>query len=447
MAHGVGGRAHVLARDRRGIRGAEGVSAFTSLGFWWLGRDHPLYQVVAFRDFRREAAVYVRVPRLADLLSRLRPALERRLAASPLAGHSADLRLGFYRSGVRLRIEEGTLTHAEEWTPPFDTIGQEPSYGGVSVFNPNGSSVSPPPYGFSGCPPYTGIPEPLTGCAQRVQDVAVDQQNNIWLASYENGLVVVFPGGLQPDGTIPPAISAPIPDGFKPFGIAIAPDGTAWVTASSGLWAYTASNLSRFRFKDGQLTCVHSRRFGRALKGLAIDSQGNVWVPSGGDDVVFLLDSEGKHCGRYKGGGIDGPWGVAVDGNDNIWVANFGKMLPCADYTDAAISCLAGAIQETRPEGFEIGEAISPPTGYTLPTGGAQVRLRNGDPLYGKDEPPCHSPLMRLTNVAIDRAGNVWAVNNWKPNFNTDFSPKRGNPGGDGIVIFVGLAKPPKPQS
>ena len=50
---------------------------------------------------------------------------------------------------------------------------------------------------------------------------------------------------------------------------------------------------------------------------------------------------------------------------------------------------------------------------------------------------------MRMTSVTIDAAGNVWAVNNWKPRFGTDFEPKHGNPGGDGIVIFVGLAKPP----
>ena len=55
---------------------------------------------------------------------------------------------------------------------------------------------------------------------------------------------------------------------------------------------------------------------------------------------------------------------------------------------------------------------------------------------------------MRQTNCVIDQAGNVWVCNNWKPDFNLDFSPEDGNPGGDGIVIFVGLAKPPaKPNS
>ena len=39
-----------------------------------------------------------------------------------------------------------------------------------------------------------------------------------------------------------------------------------------------------------------------------------------------------------------------------------------------------------------------------------------------------------------DRAGNVWTLNNYKPNFDIDLV----NPGGDGILIFVGLAPPPR---
>jgi sugar lactone lactonase YvrE len=309
-----------------------------------------------------------------------------------------------------------------------------PAKGSASLFNSEGKSISPS--------------EGYVGGTWRVQDIVVDQDNNLWLASNNNALVVVFPNtqlhgdiwGPDPNR----AVSAPIDDDFGPFGIAIAKDGSAWVTSSAGLWAYTESNLSRFRYENGQLTKVYCRKFGRGMKGLAIDSMGNIWVPSGGDDVVYLLNSEGEHISRFKGGGINGPWAVAIDGNDNVWVANFGKMLPCADYTHAAVSVLAGANAETRPEGFEIGEAISPPTGYTLPTAGAQVRLRTGEPLYGDGKEPCYSPLMRMTNVSIDQAGNVWAINNWKPNFNTDASAKTGNPGGDGIVIFVGLAKPPK---
>lgn len=48
--------------------------------------------------------------------------------------------------------------------------------------------------------------------------------------------------------------------------------------------------------------------------------------------------------------------------------------------------------------------------------------------------------MMRQTSVKIDAAGNVWTINNWKPRFDVDATE---NPGGDGIIIFVGLAPPP----
>ena len=92
---------------------------------------------------------------------------------------------------------------------------------------------------------------------------------------------------------------------------------------------------------------------------------------------------------------------------------------------------------------MKTGDPISPSTGFTLPSAGSEVLLHNGDPLYGPAGPPCFSPLMRLTKTAIDQAGNVWAMNNWKPDFAVDVLS---NPGGDGAVIFVGLAPPVKTQ-
>lgn len=46
---------------------------------------------------------------------------------------------------------------------------------------------------------------------------------------------------------------------------------------------------------------------------------------------------------------------------------------------------------------------------------------------------------MRITSANMDMAGNVWAANNWKPEGIADLLS---NPGGDGMVIFVGLGAP-----
>ena len=90
---------------------------------------------------------------------------------------------------------------------------------------------------------------------------------------------------------------------------------------------------------------------------------------------------------------------------------------------------------------------MTPPTGYTLPSGGDPVLLADGNPLYGPGAPPCTIPMTRTTGLNIDAAGNVWTTNNWKPDFTSDaiddpWTGGKGNPGGDGMLIWVGLAKP-----
>ena len=46
--------------------------------------------------------------------------LEERLAASVAAGHSGELRLGFYRDGLRLVLDHGRLAAVEDWEPGDD---------------------------------------------------------------------------------------------------------------------------------------------------------------------------------------------------------------------------------------------------------------------------------------------------------------------------------------
>jgi hypothetical protein len=103
----------------------DGKASFTSLGFWWLGREHPLYRVVHFTDFRRPGAVYVRVPDVARFLALVAPVLTQRVAESPMAGHTGELRLSFYRDGVRLALAGGAVTRVERWRPPLSLLGQE----------------------------------------------------------------------------------------------------------------------------------------------------------------------------------------------------------------------------------------------------------------------------------------------------------------------------------
>lgn len=98
---------------------------FGALSFWLLGAGHPVDRMFPAQGPRRATALYVRVPRLAGFLARVAPVLERRLADSPFARHDGELRLSFYRDGLRLVLEGGRLASAEAWTPTTRLTGQE----------------------------------------------------------------------------------------------------------------------------------------------------------------------------------------------------------------------------------------------------------------------------------------------------------------------------------
>jgi hypothetical protein len=117
---------HHLRGAGEAIAAAEG-RPFAGASLWLLRRDHPLYELVEVRHDASNDwyALYTRVPDVAAFLRAVTPALEQRLAASRLTGHSAELRLSFYRDGVRLVIEHGHIKTVERWRPPLTLTGQE----------------------------------------------------------------------------------------------------------------------------------------------------------------------------------------------------------------------------------------------------------------------------------------------------------------------------------
>ena len=92
--------------------------ACTSFGFM-CGVEHPVYQALgnALPTVREPYAYYMRVPDLVGFLNRIKPALEKRLADSIAPGHSREIKVNFYRDGLRIVIEKGKLTTIEKWMP------------------------------------------------------------------------------------------------------------------------------------------------------------------------------------------------------------------------------------------------------------------------------------------------------------------------------------------
>lgn len=275
----------------------------------------------------------------------------------------------------------------------------------VSLLRADGVPLSPPK-GFT------------AGRISWPQGTASDQRGNIWIANCGNDSVTIYPNGDPKRARNLHGRSLGLD---KPFDVAIDGRGRAWVTGND------SENVAII---DGdRIRQVGGQGFNRPM-GIASDSRGNMWIANsalvdvpcpdggfvgqqyGGSIILVTKDGTMPPGSPFTGGGVTSPWGVAVDGNDQVWVANFsngeGKVGPEL----MRVSQFCGMRPETCPPGKRTGDPISPATGYTS------------------------DGLTRMVAVAVDPSGNLWGSNNWK------VVPPANNPGGDSIMIFVGIAAP-----
>ena len=294
------------------------------------------------------------------------------------------------------------------WVGNFGFYGEGcmliPPANSVSRFAPDGTARSGPD-GY------------LQGPISSPQATVADRAGNIWIASACNGTVTQYRQGNPDDfwtATLDPLAS--------PFDVAIDRECDGWITDTGGSCVY---RLTAGGEPIGVPVCAPDGGLSRPM-GIGVDSLGNVWVANSGivdipcpeDGVplygdltpdfsaasLTLLDPEGVPSAEspYLNGGLWIPWGLAVDGNDNVWVANFGGFRVCH---------FAGANPEGAPFGLAPGDPIAP----------------NG---YYSDA------LTRNTGVSIDPSGNVWLANNWL------IDAVQTNPGGLSVTLFIGLAAP-----
>jgi hypothetical protein len=135
---------------------------------------------------------------------------------------------------------------------------------------------------------------------------------------------------------------------------------------------------------------------------------------TGGSVILLRPDGSAYPGSPFIGGSLPGPWAVAVDGDDNVWVSNFAG-------ASGQIAHLCGVRTENCPPGFKTGDPISPPLGYV--GGGLQMEV----------------------DIDIDPAGNVWVTNNWQDIDSCIGTPAEGlstRCGGEGVVVFYGMAAP-----
>jgi hypothetical protein len=307
--------------------------------------------------------------------------------------------------------------------PPCASTPLAAKKNSVSVFSADGKALTQP-QGFTG----GGISYP--------QGMGADRTGHVWVANCNTDSVTRIPvnnwGGAS---NVSLAATGDGSTRLKPFGLAVGADGAVWVTNNA------SDTVSVVTGGGGNVETLPGTYDGKSVLshplGIAADTRGNMWVAnsdwvdapcpstdqaslgSATNPSVTLFDAVSRQPAPgspFTGGGLTLPWGIAVDGDDTVWVFNFGAA-PIGSPSTAitSVSRFCGADPGKCPAGLKTGDPISPSTGYQS------------------------DAFMRTTGGQIDPSGNIWMTDNWKPHVNPDR-----NPGGNAIVIAVGAAKPLK---
>jgi hypothetical protein len=90
-----------------------------------LGSEHPVYDLLrpTLPRVIKPYAWYIRIPNPIGFLQLLAPVLERRVAASAIAGHTGELKINGYTWGAKMVFTRGGLTEIVPWQATPDDIG------------------------------------------------------------------------------------------------------------------------------------------------------------------------------------------------------------------------------------------------------------------------------------------------------------------------------------
>jgi len=90
--------------------------------YWRVGREHPVFEAIPelLPQLRLPYGWYIRVADVPAFLRHIAPALEARLAQSPMAGHTGEIKINEYQGGFKMVWDKGKLVAAEPWRHVVD---------------------------------------------------------------------------------------------------------------------------------------------------------------------------------------------------------------------------------------------------------------------------------------------------------------------------------------
>lgn len=242
--------------------------------------------------------------------------------------------------------------------------------------------------------------------------VAVDADGNVFVADNNNSSV--YMENLQSDGSY---VETEIGSGFyKPNSVAVDGAGNVYVADFGGVYMETLQS-------DGSYLQASLGSGWSRPAGIAVDGSGNVYVADLDAGVFKLALSNGSYLQSSIGSGFALPKGVAVDRNGNVYVSDFGNLY---SYKGGSIS--GNVYKETLSDGLYTQSAIGSdwltPYGIAVDGNGNiyvadNNNYENSDSRVVKETLQSNGTYTQAamvtsisdpTGVAVDGSGNLYVV-------------------------------------
>jgi len=146
--------------------------------------------------------------------------------------------------------------------------------------------------------------------------------------------------------------------------------------------------------------------------GLAVDAQGDVWVANESSNSVTELTNTGTVAGTYSAGGILSPRALAIDTTGKIWVANTGgssivELNSSGTPLSGTLGYTAGSINAPVALAIDSGNNvwIANYNGGTVTALNSSGTAIDSSPLVGGGN------ISLPAGIAVDAHGNVWVSN------------------------------------
>jgi len=246
----------------------------------------------------------------------------------------------------------------------------------------------------------------LTNGISSPVDITVDVIGNIWVANIGNNTVEKFSSSGQ--------LLQSVYTGNTSYPIDIAID------ASGNLWVADLNDSVVEEFSSSGMLLQTLSIGVNYPSSVAINGAGNVWVSNYGNNTLEEFSSGGQWLQTISTGGNNTPWILAIDGNNDVFVGNFGSS-PSSDTVQEFSA--SGVLLQTLDNG------INTPTSLAVDSSGNIYVANTGNDTV--EEFSASGALVQTINsgagsspgsVAVDLSGDVW-VGNQGNNTVQEFSP------------------------